>query len=151
MRYFIWKWHEITWHCRGKALLPLSGINISNVYDDRVFQLKTMVLSICVKWPMTCNITIIGAPLGVARHREFSFVDYQAENGHAIVDLSNMWLLKPLTHNTTCFFSTSDNHQIWFQHKISHTLSPSKSVAGLWNPKVTWISMIFSLKLGWSK
>ena len=64
-------------------------------------QLRTMVLSICVKWPMTCIITTIGAPLVVARHGEFSFVDYQDENGHLVLDLSNMWLLKPLTRNTT--------------------------------------------------
>ena len=48
------------------------------------------VLSICVIWSMTCIVTIIGAPLVVARHREFSFVDYQDENGHSIADLNNM-------------------------------------------------------------
>ena len=66
-------------------------------------QLRTMVLSICVKWSMTCIITIIGAPLVVARHREFSFVVYQDENEHSTMDLINMWLLKPLTRNTTWF------------------------------------------------
>ena len=52
-----------------------------------------MVLSMCVKWSMTCIIIIIGAPLVVARHREFSFVDYPDENGYSIVDFSNMLLL----------------------------------------------------------
>ena len=66
-------------------------------------QVRTMVHSICVIWSMTYIVTIIGAPLVVARHREFSFVDYQDENGHSIVSLSNMWPLKSLTCNTTWF------------------------------------------------
>ena len=107
IRYYIWKWHEITWHCRGKVLLPWSDVYtcISNDHYDRMSQLRTSVLNICVKCSMTCIITIIGAPLVVARHREFFFVDYQDENGHSIVDLSNIWLLKPLTRNTTCFLA----------------------------------------------
>ena len=56
-----------------------------------------MVLSICVKLSMTCIITIIGAPLVVARHREFSFVDYQDANEHSIVEYAMV-------------FSKSDNH-----------------------------------------
>ena len=62
---------------------------------------------VCILWKMLCqkwrnrqattkNITIIGAPLVVARHRAFFFVDYQDENGHSIVNLSSMWLLKSL-------------------------------------------------------
>ena len=69
-------------------------------------QLRTMVLSICFKWSMTRIITTIGAPLVVARHIEFSFVDYQDENGHSILDLSNMLLLKPLTRNTAWFLAS---------------------------------------------
>ena len=90
IRYVIWKWHEITWHCQGKVPLPLSGVYISNGHYDRMSQLRTMVLSIHVKWSMTCNITIIQTPLVVARHRELSLVDYRDENGHSMVDLSNM-------------------------------------------------------------
>ena len=78
-------------------------------FDDvimRMSQLRTMVLSICVKWSMMCIITIIGAALVVARHREFSFVDYQDENGHSIVDLNNMWLLKFLNCYTTWFLAS---------------------------------------------
>ena len=56
---------------------------VLNVHYDRVSQLRTMVLSMCVKWSMTCNITIIGTPLVVSRHKEFSFVDYQDETGHS--------------------------------------------------------------------
>ena len=106
IRYFIWKWHEITWHCRGKVLLPWSDVYISNVYYDRMSQLRTAVLSICVKCSMTCIITIIGAPLVVTRHRVFFFVDYQDENGHSIMNFSIMWLLKSLTRNTTCFLAS---------------------------------------------
>ena len=68
-------------------------------------QLRTMVLSICVKWSMACIITMIGAPLVVARHREFSFVDCQDESRHSILDFSNTWLLIPLTRNTTWFLA----------------------------------------------
>ena len=106
IRYLNWKWHEITRHCRGKVLLLLSGVYISNCHYNRMSQLRTMVLSICVKWSMTCIITIIGAPLVVVRHREFSFVDYQDENGHSIMDFSNTWLLKPLTRNTAWFLAS---------------------------------------------
>ena len=96
----------MTSHCRGKVILPLPGVYISNVHYDRMPQLKTRALSICVKWSMTCIITKIGAPLVVARHREFSSVDYQDENGHSIVNLSNGCLLKPLTRNTTWFLAS---------------------------------------------
>ena len=134
MRYFIWKWHEITWLCRGKVLLPLSDVYISNVHYDPMSQLRTMVLSICVKWSMTCIITIIGAPLAFARHREFSFVDCGDENGHSIMDLSNMWLLKPLTRNTTWFLPSPIITKYDFNTKPLTLLSPSKSAAGLWKP-----------------
>ena len=68
------------------------------------FSVICWTFSICLNWPMTCikwPMTLV-----VARHRQFSFVDYQNENGHSIVDLSNIWLLKPLTHNTTWFFGS---------------------------------------------
>ena len=97
------KWDSMT--LPGKVLLPWSGVYISNVHYDHMSQLRTTVLSICVKCSMTCIITIIGGSLVVARHREFFFVDYQDGNGHSIMNLSNMWLLKPLTRNTTCFLA----------------------------------------------
>ena len=103
IRYLNLKCRELTWYFRGKVLLHLSGVYISNVHYDRMSQLGTMILGICVKWCVMCIITIIGAPLVVTRHREFSFFDYHDENGHSIVDFSNMWLLKPLTRNTTWF------------------------------------------------
>ena len=89
-------------------------------------ELRTMVLSICVKWSMTCIITMIGAPLVVARHREFSFVDYQDENGHSIVDPSNMWLLKPLTRNKTWLLASLIITKYDFHTNISHFESVEK-------------------------
>ena len=115
IRYLNLKCRELTWYFRGKVLLPLSGVYISNVHYDRMSQLRTMVLGICVKWCVMCIITIIGAPLVVTRHREFSFFDYHDENGHSIVDFRNMWLLKPQTRNTTWF------KQVWLSLNMSST------------------------------
>ena len=68
--------------------MSLSGVLILNVHYDRMSRIRTVVLSMCVKWSMTCIKTIIGAPLVVARHKEFSFVDYQDGTGHSMMDLS---------------------------------------------------------------
>ena len=92
----------------------LSGFYISIVHYDRMSQLRTMALSICVKWSMTCIVTIIGASLDVA---EFSFIDYRDENGHSIVDLNNMWLLKPLMRNTTWFLASLIITKYYFNTK----------------------------------
>ena len=103
-------------------------------------QLRTMVLSICFKWSMTRIITTIGAPLVVARHRELPFIDCQDENGHSIVDLSNMWRLSPLTRNTTWFsasliitkydFNTT-SFTLWARLKASQVYE-SRRLPGLW-------------------
>ena len=135
----------MTWHCRGKVILPLSGVLISNGHYNRMSQQRTMVLSKCVKWSMTCIITIIRTSLVVVRHGDFSFVDYQDEHGHSMVDLSNTWLLKPLTRNTTWFLASLIITKYDFNAKYLILWAHRK---GLWNPQVAWISMNFFVEVG---
>ena len=81
-------------------------------------QLRIIVLCICIKWSMTSIITIIGAPLVVARHRVFPFIEYHDENRHSIIDLSNMWLPKRLTRYATWFLASMIITQYDFKTKF---------------------------------
>ena len=101
----------------------------------------------CVKWSMTCIINLIGcrqAQRFLLRWLPgWKWTSNSGPQQHVTAKTTNSFYYM--------VFSKSDNHLIWFQHKISHNSSPSISVAGFWNPYDTWISMNFSLKWRRSK
>ena len=105
----------VTWNnliLLRSGTLPLSGVYISNVHYDCVSQPRTMVLSRCVKWSMTCIITITGAPLVVTRHRDETGRNWTFNSGP-----QQHVTTKTTTSNCDMVFNKSENIQIWFQQK----------------------------------